>query len=209
MKKAETNRVFKEVEGGKYDKFGFYHTPNGSFWDCDGVYFNREGVDVHGGTYDDKMEYHPGEGWIDSLMCYEDEIDPNNQNMNIGKNESIDGEDYEDGDYDVYEDIQDDLREGIGGVSYYDAVEKGGKRLSDDKSKGNNKVPTYKPIKLDNSSDKNQYSANSAYNEKPQLTNKPKETSTKEPKGEHVKGYIITEDLLSDEEDNTNKGKKK
>lgn len=68
-------RPFTLVSGGNYDDNGFYTTPNGSFWDPDGVYFNREGYDKHGGYYDDNLEYHPGEGWIEELMCYEDEKD--------------------------------------------------------------------------------------------------------------------------------------
>ena len=66
-------RPFQMVAGGEYDEMGFYYTPDGSFWDPDGVYFNREGLDKHGGYYDDQLEYHPGPGWIEELMCYEDE----------------------------------------------------------------------------------------------------------------------------------------
>ncbi len=71
--KHSRNRPFEMVPGGKYDQNGFYSTPNGSFWDPDGVYFNREGFDNHGGFYDQFLEYHPGAGWIDDLMCYEDQ----------------------------------------------------------------------------------------------------------------------------------------
>lgn len=114
-------REFKEVDGGKYDDFGFYRTPNGSFWDPDGVYFNREGKDSHGGYYDNKFEYHPGEGWIDSLMCYQDEIDKGKEsNDDI----ELDEGDYEEGDYDVYEDYNDDLKEGMIGQSYYEIHDK-------------------------------------------------------------------------------------
>lgn len=66
-------RTFVPVPGGRYDENGFYITPNGSFWDPDGVYFNREGIDRHGGFYDENVEYHPGPGWIEELLCYEDE----------------------------------------------------------------------------------------------------------------------------------------
>ena len=68
-----TDKPFHTVPGGEYDRFGFYNTPDGSFWDPDGVYFNKEGVDRHGGFYDENMEYHPGGGWIEDLMCYADE----------------------------------------------------------------------------------------------------------------------------------------
>jgi hypothetical protein len=68
------DRSFEEVEGGKYDEDGFYRTPNGSFWDPSGVYFNKEGIDNHGGKYNDNMEYIPGPGWLEANMCYEDEL---------------------------------------------------------------------------------------------------------------------------------------
>lgn len=66
-------REFQEVPGGYYDSYGFYTTPNGSFWDPDGVYFNREGFDRHGGKYNENCEYIPGPGWLEQYMCYEDE----------------------------------------------------------------------------------------------------------------------------------------
>ena len=62
-----------EVEG-EYDADGFFNTPNGSFWDPDGVYFNRDGYDKHGGYYDDQtQEYVPGNGWDEINNCYNDE----------------------------------------------------------------------------------------------------------------------------------------
>lgn len=72
--KAFNEREFEEVEGGEYLENGYYVTPNGSFWDGDGVYFNRQGYDVHDGYYDTEYEYHPGTGWIPHLLCYEDEL---------------------------------------------------------------------------------------------------------------------------------------
>lgn len=88
-----TDREFKEVSGGRYDDNGFYITPNGSFWDPDGVYFNREGLDKHGGYYDDNFEYHPGRGWIPELMCYEDEKEE--VFLNLKGVEEFDGEEDE------------------------------------------------------------------------------------------------------------------
>ena len=58
---------------GEYDDEGFFNTPNGSFWDPDGVYFNKEGYDRHGGYYDDNQEYVPGKGWDEVNNCYKDE----------------------------------------------------------------------------------------------------------------------------------------
>lgn len=162
-------REFKEVDGGRYDDVGFYHTPNGSFWDTDGIYFDRNGKDVHGGFYDKEKNYHPGEGWVDSLMCYEDEIMENNNNNNILDEYN----DYEDGDYDVYEDINDDLYSGnVKGQSYYEVVSKSN-NTSD--NRGNNisernigqKMQVFNKITLkddNNTKPSQEYSNNSAYN---------------------------------------------
>ena len=63
----------RPIPTNKYqpDEFGFVHSPNGSFWDMDGEYFNRFGFDVHGGHYADGVDYIPGSGWIPELGCYE------------------------------------------------------------------------------------------------------------------------------------------
>ena len=55
----ERRKRTKETEG-KFDDDGFFTTPNGSFWDMDGEYFNRYGYDIHGGKYIDKLDYIPG-----------------------------------------------------------------------------------------------------------------------------------------------------
>jgi hypothetical protein len=70
-------RDFEEVDGGYYDNNGWYYTPNGSFWDDHGAYFNREGLDVHGGTFDEYGMYIPGPGWNEDLCCYEENLDVN------------------------------------------------------------------------------------------------------------------------------------
>ena len=72
-------KEFEETPGGQYDSYGFYRTVNGSFWDPDGVYFNKDGVDKHGGKYDNKYEYLPGPGWLSDFMCYDDEKDKINE----------------------------------------------------------------------------------------------------------------------------------
>jgi hypothetical protein len=46
-------REIQKVEGGAFDNYGFYHCPDGSFYDPDGYYFNIEGYDEFGGYYDD------------------------------------------------------------------------------------------------------------------------------------------------------------
>ena len=71
--KVFVERELNDYVEGEYDEEGFFNTPNGSFWDPDGVYFNREGVDKHGGYYDDNQEYVPGEGWDEINNCYKDE----------------------------------------------------------------------------------------------------------------------------------------
>lgn len=61
---------FEEVEGGVYDIYGCYLLPDGSFWDPNGVYFNRDGLDINGGYYDEDFVYHPGQNWNEELQCY-------------------------------------------------------------------------------------------------------------------------------------------
>ena len=73
-KKTFVERIFHDDLEGEYDDEGFFTTPNGSFWDPDGVYFNREGYDKHGGYYDDNDEYVPGKGWDEENNCYKDEL---------------------------------------------------------------------------------------------------------------------------------------
>lgn len=81
-KKPFVEREWTEDTEGKYDEDGFFVTPNGSFWDQDYVYFNREGFDRHGGRYDENGEYVPGEGWDDNLNCYESEKEQYNNEEN-------------------------------------------------------------------------------------------------------------------------------
>ena len=73
-KKYFIEREFHDDLEGEYDDEDFFNTPNGSFWDPDGVYFNREGYDKHGGYYDDNGEYVPGKDWDEEYNCYKDEI---------------------------------------------------------------------------------------------------------------------------------------
>lgn len=196
-------REFLEVEGGHYDKFGFYHTPNGSFWDCDGIYFDRTGKDVHGGTYDKDMNYHPGEGWIDSLMCYEDEVDMRQNNVF----DDFGGNDYEDGDYDVYEDIQEDLKQGnFKGPSYYDVMSK---NQSSDSSKQQNfqkfnKISLKEPENFNpnsqinnNNKPNNNYSQNSVYGNSSMNKAMSNPVKSKEPK-EIIEISSITSSKISD-----------
>ena len=89
---------------GNFDDDGFFRTPNGSFWDMDGEYFNHFGFDIHGGKYIDKLDYIPGPTWIEELGCYpEDEekykkedinqmIDDNDLDLLEGEEEIINNE---------------------------------------------------------------------------------------------------------------------
>ena len=73
MEKKFVEREWNENIEGELDEHGFFITPNGSFWDPDYVYFNREGYDKHGGYYDENDYYIPGEGWDEIKGCYQDE----------------------------------------------------------------------------------------------------------------------------------------
>jgi hypothetical protein len=64
---------FEEVEGGVYDNYGCYLLPDGSFWDPNGVFFNKDGLDSNGGFYDEDFLYHPGQNWNEEFQCYNTE----------------------------------------------------------------------------------------------------------------------------------------
>jgi hypothetical protein len=68
------DRDFEEVEGGYYDHQGYYITPNGSFWDENLVYYNRDGFDKYGGTFDEYGTYVPGPDWNEDFGCYNLEL---------------------------------------------------------------------------------------------------------------------------------------
>ena len=63
-------RKWNENIEGELEEDGFFTTPNGSFWDPDYVYFNREGYDIHGGYYDENDRYIPGDFWDEKNQCY-------------------------------------------------------------------------------------------------------------------------------------------
>lgn len=92
------DKEFKEVEGGYYEN-GFYISPEGSFWDDDGVYFNKHGYDRHGGFYDVDYEYNPGKGWLSEQLCYEDELENKEEecvNENDDEDDGVDEIDVDD-----------------------------------------------------------------------------------------------------------------
>lgn len=54
---------------------GFTTTPNGSFWDDNGAYFNHWGYDIHGGHYDKFGLYIPGPNFNGNYFNYCDNQD--------------------------------------------------------------------------------------------------------------------------------------
>ena len=68
-------RIRTKETKGEFDEDGFFTTPNGSFWDMDGEYFNHFGYDIHGEKYIDKLDYIPGPTWIEELGCYPEDKD--------------------------------------------------------------------------------------------------------------------------------------
>ena len=67
-KESFIEKEWTEETEGEYDNDGFFITPNGSFWDPDGIYFNSDGYDRHGGRYDSDGVYQPGEGWDENII---------------------------------------------------------------------------------------------------------------------------------------------
>ena len=82
------------MAGGYYDGLGFYILPdNQGFYDPDGYYFDKDGFDEFGGSYDERGYYHPGEKNKHEFMAeeedyYEDELirqfeDGNNEDDDV------------------------------------------------------------------------------------------------------------------------------
>jgi hypothetical protein len=99
-------KEFKEVEGGWYDHYGFYYTPNGSFWDDEGYYFNRDGFDKHGGYYDNNCKYVPGEGWDPLNECYKSEVD-----LDYVDEEEDEFDEFDKAEYEKYKNDYNDIEE--------------------------------------------------------------------------------------------------
>ena len=97
-------RIRTKDTKGELDEDGFFITPNGSFWDMDGEYFNHYGFDIHGGKYVDKLDYIPGPTWIEELGCYPEDKDKY-QNEEDLKDEMDNGGDEDLNNFDKDEDI--------------------------------------------------------------------------------------------------------
>lgn len=66
-------RNIDDADNISVDENGFSRTPNGSFWDSQGDYFNHQGFDKHGGFYDKYGVYIPGPGYDESKGMYKDD----------------------------------------------------------------------------------------------------------------------------------------
>ena len=123
-------RVKTKDTKGEYDEDGFFTTPNGSFWDMDGEYFNRYGFDIHGGKYVDKLDYIPGPNWIEELGCYPEDKDK------YQKEEDINDEMEDDKDLEMLEGDEELIKE-IDKINIKDDIND--KNIDDDKYKKDNK----------------------------------------------------------------------
>ena len=104
-KKVFVERELNDEVEGEYDQEGFFNTPNGSFWDPDGVYFNREGYDKHGGYYDEvTQEYVPGKGWDEINNCYKDEYNDDYDDEYGSDHDDLEDDGYGDIDLDNIQD---------------------------------------------------------------------------------------------------------
>ena len=125
----ERRKKTKDTKG-EYDEDGFFTTPNGSFWDMDGEYFNRFGFDIHGGKYIDKLDYIPGPTWIEELGCYPEDKDK------YQKEEDINDDIEDDKDLEMFEGDE-ELIKGIDKINVKDDIND--KNIDDNKNKKDNK----------------------------------------------------------------------
>ena len=87
-------KIFNDEIEGEYDEEGFFVTPDGSFWDPDGVYFNNEGYDKYGGYYENG-EYIPGKGWDEENNCYKDELNDEDEILSDDEQEDDQNDGFE------------------------------------------------------------------------------------------------------------------
>ena len=87
-------KIFNDEIEGEYDEEGFFVTPDGSFWDPDGVYFNNEGYDKYGGYYKNG-EYIPGKGWDEENYCYKDELNDEDEILSDDEQEDDQNDGFE------------------------------------------------------------------------------------------------------------------
>ena len=153
LKIPKERRKKEKDTKGELDEDGFFRTPNGSFWDCDGVYFNRYGYDIHGGSYSNILDYVPGPSWIDELGCYPDEKEKYiNEDFNNDFDEGDADLDLKEGEEDIcVEDYKklgiskDDLANILNKYNFGEKNEKKGKKGKKEKKgkKGNQKTIKY------------------------------------------------------------------
>ena len=87
-------KIFNDEIEGEYDEEGFFVTPDGSFWDPDGVYFNNEGYDKYGGYYENG-EYIPGKGCDEENYCYKDELNDEDEILSDDEQEDDQNDGFE------------------------------------------------------------------------------------------------------------------
>ena len=87
-------KIFNDEIEGEYDEEGFFVTPDGSFWDPDGVYFNNEGYDKYGGYYENG-EYITGKGWDEENYCYKDELNDEDEILSDDEQEDDQNDGFE------------------------------------------------------------------------------------------------------------------
>ena len=168
-----------EVEG-EYDDEGFFNTPNGSFWDPDGVYFNREGFDKHGGYYDENtQEYIPGKGWDEVNNCYKDEYNEDYDDEYGSDHDYMEDDGFGDIDLDKIQDEEKLLFKNMNDIE----------KINEDPTK----IVHHIPAEEDNSKDKEE--------------DKKEEQKKEEPKKEEKKKSKLA--MLLDDIADEKKGKKK
>jgi hypothetical protein len=117
-------RLRKVDTVGHLDTLQFFRTPDGSFWDDDGEYFNRHGYDINGGHYSKEIEYIPGPDWLSDLGCYPDEKEKYANNLNDINDEELYQEDHEEdfkGDFE--EDFDEDEIPELGNLNIGDKID--------------------------------------------------------------------------------------
>jgi len=197
MENNKKTKVFIERElnddvEGEYDADGFFNTPNGSFWDPDGVYFNREGYDKHGGYYDEfTQEYVPGKGWDEINNCYKDEYNDDYEDEYGSDHDDLDDDGFGDIDLDKIQDEEKLLLS-----KNMSDIEK----INEDPTK----IVHHIEVEVDELKDKNEEKKEDAKNE-------PKEETKKEEPKKKSKLAMLLDDINKDkkDKDKNDKGKKK
>ncbi len=190
-------REWNEEIKGTLDKDGFFITPNGSFWDPDYVYFNRDGFDKHGGYYNDNGVYIPGKGWDEENNCYESEKEDDEFN-NEYDDVDLDDKGINYYDNNCINDLEDDLFDGDVNDPYFKKVLE---ECTINTKNEENKNDKKKEEKLENSDEKNEEN-NEKKEEKDKNNDKQKGKIiiTRENQEKYLEGKIL-EDIKKNNEE--------